>query len=51
MLFTVVDICWGYALVRYTDPGVESEVALVLLPFWAGIGDSLKVENYEFSRV
>ena len=30
---------------------VESEVALALLPFGADIGDSLKFENYEFSRV
>ena len=51
MLFTVLDIRGDYAIVRYTDTGVESEVALALLPFGADIGDSLKFENYEFSRV
>ena len=50
MLCTVVDIRWDYAIVRYTDTGVESEVALALLPFGADIGDSLKFEDYEFSR-
>lgn len=51
MLCTVVDIRGDYALVRYTDTGVESEVALALLPLGVDIGDSLKFENYEFSRV
>ncbi len=51
MLCTVVDIRGDYAIVRYIDTGVESEVALALLPFGADIGDSLKFENYEFSRV
>lgn len=51
MLCTVVDIRGDYAIVRYPDTGVESEVALALLPFGADIGDSLKFENYEFSRV
>ena len=49
MLCTVVDIRGDYALVRYTDTGVESEVALALLPFGVDIGDALKFENYEFS--
>lgn len=51
MLCTVVDIRGDYAIVRYTDTGAESEVALALLPFGVDIGDTLKFENYEFSRV
>ena len=51
MVCAVVDIRGDDASVRYTDTGVESEVALALLPFGADIGDSLKFENYEFSRV
>lgn len=51
MLCTVVDIRGDYALVRYTDTGVESEVALALLPFGVDMGDTLKFENYEFSWV
>ena len=51
MLCTVVDIRGDYATVLYTETGVESEVALALLPFGADMGDTLKFENYEFSRV
>ena len=51
MLCTVVDIRGDYAIVRYTDTGGESEVALALLPFGTDMGDTLKFENYEFSRV
>ena len=50
MLCTVVDIRGDYAIVRYTDTGVESEGALALFPFGADIGGTLKFENYEFFR-
>jgi len=51
MLCTVIDIRGDYALVRYDDTGVISEVALALLPFGADTGDRLKFENYEFERI
>lgn len=51
MLCTVVDIRGDYAIVRYAATGIESEVALALLPFGVDIGDTLKFENYEFSRI
>ena len=40
-----------YACVRYDDTGVVSEVAIALLPFGVDVGDKLKFENYEFTRV
>ena len=49
MYCTVVDIRGDYALVRYEDSGVESEVAIALLPFGVDTGDRLKFEDYEFS--
>ena len=49
MLCTVTDIRGDYAYVRYDDTGVVSEVAL--LPFGVDVGDQLKFENYEFTRV
>lgn len=48
---TVMDIRGDYALVKYDDTGVESEVAIALLPFGIDVGDKLKFENYEFERV
>lgn len=48
MLCTVIDIRGDYAIVRYEDTGVESEVALALLPFGVDTGNRLKFENYEF---
>ena len=51
MLCTVIDIRGDYALVRYDDTGVISEVALALLPFGADTGDRLKFENYAFERI
>ena len=47
---TVMDIRGDYALVKYDDSGVESEVAIALLPFGIDVGDKLKYENYEFER-
>lgn len=46
---TVIDIRGDYALVKYDDTGVESEVAIALLPFGVDTGDRLKYENYEFT--
>ena len=51
MLCTVIDIRGDYALVRYDSTGVESEVAIALLPFGVDVGDVLKFEDYEFSQV
>ena len=48
MLCTVIDIRGDYALVKYDDTGVISEVAIALLPFGINQGDRLKFENYEF---
>ena len=48
---TVMDIRGDYALVKYDDTGIESEVALALLPFGIDTGDRLKYENYEFTQV
>ena len=51
MLCTVIDIRGDYAIIRYDDTGVESEVALGLLPFGIDTGDRLKFENYEFTQI
>ena len=51
MLCTVIDIRGDYAFVKYDDTGVISEVAIALLPYGIDVGDRLKFENYEFSRV
>jgi len=51
MLCTVIDIRGDYALVKYEDSGVISEVAIALLPFGVDVGDKLKFEDYEFTVV
>ena len=51
MICMVIDIRGDYALVRYEDTGVISEVAIALLPFGADVGDRLKFEDFEFSAV
>ncbi len=51
MICTVTDIRGDYALVRYEDTGVISEVALALLPFGIDTGDQLRFENYEFEKI
>lgn len=51
MLCTIVDIRGDYALVKYDDTGIVSEVAIALLPFGVDTGDRLKYENYEFTAV
>ncbi len=48
MYCTVIDIRGDYAIVRYQDSGITSEVALALLPFGADLGDTLIFEDYEF---
>ena len=48
MLCTVIDIRGDYALVKYDDTGVVSEVALALLPFGVDVGDKLKFDKFEF---
>ena len=51
MICTVIDIRGDYAFVKYQDTGIVSEVAIALLPFGIDVGDKLKFENYEFTRV
>lgn len=51
MICTVIDIRGDYAMIRYDDTGVVSEVALALLPFGIDNGDKLKFENYEFTAL
>ncbi len=51
MFCTVIDIRGDYAIVKYDETGVESEVALALLPFGIDTGDRLKFENYEFTQI
>ncbi len=49
MFCTVVDIRGDYAIIKYDETGVESEVAIALLPFGTDVGDRLKFEDYEFT--
>ena len=51
MLCTVTDIRGDYAIVKYDGTGIESEVALALLPFGIDVGDRLRFENYEFIAI
>ena len=51
MLCTVIDIRGDYALVKYDETGVISEVAIALLPFGIDVGDRLKFEDYEFTQI
>ena len=51
MLCTIVDIRGDYAYVKYDNTGVISEVAIALLPFGADVGDRMKFEDFEFSKV
>lgn len=51
MLCTVTDIRGDYAYVTYDTTGVVSEVAIALLPPGVDIGDKLKFEDYEFTKV
>ncbi len=51
MICTVIDIRGDYAYVQYIDTGVVSEVAIALLPVDVDVGDRLKFENYEFTKL
>ena len=51
MYCTVTDIRGDYAYVKYDATGVVSEVAIALLPFGIDIGDRLKFEDYEFTKI
>ena len=51
MICTVVDLRGDYAYVKYEITGVVSEVAIALLPFGVDIGDRLKFEDFEFTRI
>ena len=51
MYCTIIDIRGDYALVKYEDTGVVSEVAIALLPFGVDVGDRLIFQNYEFQIV
>jgi hypothetical protein len=51
MLCTVIDIRGDYAFVKYDGSGIVSEVAIALLPFGTDVGERLKFENYEFSKI
>lgn len=51
MYCTITDIRGDYGYVKYDDTGIESQVALALLPFGADVGDRLKFENYEFTAI
>ena len=51
MLCTIIDIRGDYATLKYDQTGVESEVAIALLPFGVDVGDRLKFEDFEFTQV
>ena len=51
MLCTIVDIRGDYAVIKYDDTGVITEVAIALLPFGADIGDRMKFEDFEFAKI
>ncbi len=51
MLCTIVDIRGDYAYVKYHDTGVVSEVAIALLPLGVDVGDVLRIEDLEFTKV
>lgn len=51
MLCTVIDIRGDYALIKYEDSGVISEVAMALLPYGIDVGHRLRFEDYEFIAI
>ena len=51
MRCTIIDIRGDYAYVKYEETGVVSEVAIALLPWGIDVGDKLKFEDYEFTKV
>ena len=48
---TVIDIRGDYAIIKYDDTGIQSDVAIALLPIGVDVGDRLVFENYEFTIV
>ena len=51
MYCTVTDIRGDYAYIKYDTTGVTSEVALALLPVGIDIGDRLKFEDFQFTKI
>jgi len=51
MLCKVMDIRGDYALIRFLDTGIETEVALALLPDFIDIGNMLRFENYTYEVI
>lgn len=51
MFCTIIDIRGDYALVKYEDTGVVSEVAIALLPFGVDVGDRLIFQNFSYEIV
>ena len=51
MCCTIVEIRGDYAYIKYDETGVVSQVAIALLPFGVDVGDRLKFEDYEFSKL
>ena len=51
MICQIVDIRGDYAFVKYEQTGVVSEVAIALLPFGVDVGDTLKFEDFELTRI
>ena len=51
MLCTIMDIRGDYAIVKYDESGIVSEVAIALLPFGVDVGDKLKFEDFEFTAL
>ena len=51
MFCTIIDIRGDYAVVKYEDTGIESEVAIALLPFGIDVGDRLIFQNYAYKIV
>lgn len=48
---TVIDIRGDYAIIKYDDTGIQSDVAIALLPIGVDVGDRLIFENYEFTII
>jgi len=46
-----MDIRGDYALIRFLDTGIETEVALALLPDFIDIGNMLRFENYTYEVI
>ena len=51
MLCVITDIRGDYAYVEYEETGVISEVAIALLPIGINIGDRLKFEDFEYTKI